>query len=703
MTQKLKGLQGYYDRTDDPAYAAKGYDQHIFIAGRILQSAEMNEIQRAASTKLKGIADALFKDGDIVRDCRCAINKTPVAGSSTSFTYVATLEAGAVYVRGQVRGVPQTPAQGLTLTGTNTEVIGLWMTAEVYTDADEKNLLDPAVATQGYGEPGAYRLRTQLAWGLDKDNVQDGEFFPVYYVDNGELRAKEPPPNLDAVTQAIARYDVDSNGSNYVINGMRVSRLTDDANGDQVYSIASGRARVNGFGISQNSARRQTLKINIDKKSIPKETQAAPKPDAANGNKQFITVNRQPLMALSSVLILKYRDDMSWIPTSAPSEVLPNSFGKVATIAELATASVKFVVGTDFTFNPNTQTLSWTTGGKRPGTGDTVTMKGNTWEAYNVPQSDIEDKGFYVQDAIPGVIGDPALGFTVEFAYTYKLPRIDRLVVTEDGLYTWIIGIASDTTPVAPPVPNNVLSLCQVVQAWTSNPDDTRIVNDGVRMVPMNTLEQMNERLDKLTDMVAQVNLISDINVRDAGAKKGLFVDPFINDDQRDDGQDQDLAITGGCLQLPIKGYPLEPQVGGASAITKVEECDGVDEVILSNLAYTADMKVNPYMSFGVFPGTAILNPQIDRWVTTTTSAVAPETRYFTTTVYAPWTIGSVHGQSLVTGRVETSELAGTSTADAEFLREITVQFEISGWLANETLSQVLFDGVDVTSSVVQI
>ena len=262
-------------------------------------------------------------------------------------------------------------------------------------------------------------------------------------------------------------------------------------------------------------------------------------------------------------------------------------------------------------------------------------------------------------------------------------------------------------------MPDTLLSLCQVNQAWTTTVDDTKVINDGVRMVSMSTLEAMNSRLDNLTDMLAQVNLISDINVRDAGKKKGLFVDPFLNDTQRDalpeygPGKSatgvayqnlQTLAITGGCLQLPIAGTALEPTPRDATeGITEVTACDTVDEVVLGNTARTSDMKVNPYMAFDAFPAKVTITPQIDRWVDTKTVWTGPETRYFTITEFAPWTLGNVHGQTRVTGTTTTNELAGTKASDLEYLRQITINFTISGFKANETLSKVLFDGIDVT------
>jgi hypothetical protein len=63
-------LLDYYNRFDP----AKKYTKTLFLAGRIMQSAEGNEIQEYANYALKNIGDAIFKDGDVIRGCTCVID-----------------------------------------------------------------------------------------------------------------------------------------------------------------------------------------------------------------------------------------------------------------------------------------------------------------------------------------------------------------------------------------------------------------------------------------------------------------------------------------------------------------------------------------------------------------------------------------------------------------------------------------------------
>ncbi|MFP3025251.1 MAG: DUF4815 domain-containing protein, partial [Wolbachia sp.] len=51
-------LNAYYNRFNPD----KEYEKSLFLAGRGLQSAELNETQEYALSKLKGIGDAIFRD-----------------------------------------------------------------------------------------------------------------------------------------------------------------------------------------------------------------------------------------------------------------------------------------------------------------------------------------------------------------------------------------------------------------------------------------------------------------------------------------------------------------------------------------------------------------------------------------------------------------------------------------------------------------
>ena len=211
----------YYDNFN----ASKNYEKILYRDGYTLQGAELNEAQSAAMHRLQGVADALFKDGDIIRDAGIIVNKE---------TGEVRAQSGAVYLRGAVRGVPEAT---FTIPVVGTVAVGIRLTQRVVSELEDPALYNPAIGSRGEGEPGAWRLQVNAAWGFDGDNG-DGELYVVYTVDDGELRAKEAPPTLDTFTQSIARYDRDSTA------GIHCGR-PDRAHGRGRRRRASG---LHGFG-----------------------------------------------------------------------------------------------------------------------------------------------------------------------------------------------------------------------------------------------------------------------------------------------------------------------------------------------------------------------------------------------------------------------------------------------------------------------
>ena len=164
---------------------ADGYDSVDFHADRRLQSRELNELQSLSEQRLRGIAGALFDEGSIIRDARCWVD----LASAT-----ASLEAGALYVAGAVRGVP--PAQ-LPVAITGTVQVGVYLQAEVVSEIDEPALRNPAVGTRGYLEAGASRTRRRLVWGVAGDGTP-GELFAVWEIEDGVVKPRDAAPLFPA-------------------------------------------------------------------------------------------------------------------------------------------------------------------------------------------------------------------------------------------------------------------------------------------------------------------------------------------------------------------------------------------------------------------------------------------------------------------------------------------------------------------------
>lgn len=543
-------------------------------------------------------------------------------------------------------------------------MIGVYLRETIVTEQEDLGLLDPAAETRNYNEPGAARLRVDPVWGFQGDG-QDGDFYPIYYVDDGLLRGKEAPPVLDSMSQAIARYDRDSTGSNYVVSGMTVSMLADSGS-NQVYSITEGRAYVNGWPMNLATARR----VIYPAEAVLQFVDSEPKVSDTIGL-QRVNIDRPPARNFTQVRITRQTTaNITRGPAAGTADTIPES--AVVDIVSIVQGDTTFVKGTDFKLTGGQ--VDWSLGGAEPATGSTYQCTFH--HISSVTPQDPDQKGFSVMGAVPGTL--------IMTSYNSMLPRIDRLCLTQDGQIVWIEGVSTAYNPVRPQVPQDVLALAQVHQTW----DDRRtIVNDGVRVVPMNEIEAYRRRMDLLTDLIALNTLKTDAGTREAIAKKNLFVDPFINDQMRDGGIDQNASSTQGTLSLPITAVPNTP----SRDVTKREVCSYTLETILSNTERTGWMKVNPYLAFDIMPSEVTLTPAVDRWQETSTTYTSPVTENFV--VYDP----SWHGPN-VFYHVVTQETrqVGTNSGDLAFLRQIEVKFQIKGFGPNEQLVSVTFDGLPV-------
>ncbi|GFS78661.1 DUF4815 domain-containing protein [Nephila pilipes] len=248
-------LNNYYNRSD------KEYEKSLFLAGRGLQSAELNEIQDYALSRLKGIGDAIFRDGDVITGANCIID-----GENGK----VTLEAGKIYLRGAVRSVEK---EEFIIPLSTTVRIGVFFALSTITELEDENLRDPAVGTRNYQEVGAARLKVSTIWGYQAEARFSGEFYPIYNIENGVLVRYSPPPQANIVTTALARYDKEANGS-YVVNGLEVmclQREEGDEKGKKTFVINEGKAHVDGYETQLPHSIRVSFDEDPDIKAVESE------------------------------------------------------------------------------------------------------------------------------------------------------------------------------------------------------------------------------------------------------------------------------------------------------------------------------------------------------------------------------------------------------------------------------------------------
>lgn len=640
-------LAGYYDRFNPQ----QGYEKLLFRAARGLQSAELNEMQSVVLERVRSIGDALFRDGDIVQGADIVVD--PDSGSTS-------VSQGLVYIRAGVREVPErtfaVPTAGIV-------TVGVWYVEETITEIEDPGLRDPAVGTRNYQEPGAGRLRISTTWGYDSDGSA-GQFFPVYTVENGVLQNRIEPPQLNAVIQAIARYDREANGS-YVVSGLSAQGIGIE-NEEQVISVSEGVANINGFKVDRPNAQRLRLAIDPTLQMVSSE----PKIFLPNGDGAMrVETNRAPIAEIiANQGTIEISETVTRGPFSGGRDPLVET--AVVQIVSVTQGGASYLPGTDYIQAGDE--VDWSpTGGAEPAPGSSYTV------VYryigDLPVDDLDPDGFTTSGAVAGT--------TVLTTYRWMLPRIDALALSQDGELRRIKGNANANRPAEPPIPSNQLLIAYLDQDWRGLP---RVRNDAVRAVPVSELEEMNDRIDRLFNLVAIERLRTDVSLREPSAKAGVFVDPFLDDDLRDQGVPQTAAIFGGVMTLPIAASVVDaPQNNN-----RVWTIDYDLVPVVEQLQRSGSMKINPYMSFEPIPASVRLEPAVDQWTIVNTLWASDITRRFVTG--GGWGVLSQNTQTEVRVNLRREE-------QAEFLRVRDVGFEVEGFGPSERLVELTFDGIDLT------
>ena len=172
QTPNGKNIDNYWNRYD----TSKEYREILFRDGYGTQASEINELESITAAHVRGIGDAIFSDGDIIKDAQISVDAS--SGSVTA-------EAGQVYIAGTVYSVP---ASAFTIPIQGTFSIGIRLRETIVSEAEDAGLLNPAVGSRGQGEPGAWRRRVQAVWSYDGDGGT-GSFYPIYTIDDGVVRA----------------------------------------------------------------------------------------------------------------------------------------------------------------------------------------------------------------------------------------------------------------------------------------------------------------------------------------------------------------------------------------------------------------------------------------------------------------------------------------------------------------------------------
>ncbi|ALE02862.1 DUF4815 domain-containing protein [Bartonella ancashensis] len=620
----------------------------VFYGERsFLQSGELNELQTIIRGRHDRLGRLVAKEGDRIERADAFVDKD---GKKV------TLTDGKIYIAGDIFPVSEAILDNISMIGR--VEIGVRLQKQWITSDDDSQLLGQIPGTLAEGEPGAARETAGLVWAL-KDDQQQGVFFPVYILHDGILIDQKAPSLLEPTMQAIATYD--RAHGHYIVNGCRVTALGSN-DGKQVFSIQEGEANINGFKRKRFAALRHEEQEEFSEGIVPSETHIF---STKEGETSFtFKAYSSPIAAIHSLLLTKEKTvNVTRGAMISGRDGLPDK--SITAFIKIVQGKKEFKEGADF--KKTGDTIDWAPVGDEPDPGSTYTV------TYRYRAHGVAD-GVTAEEI---TVSGGAEGGDVIVSYSYKLPRIDRIGLNIQGDIVYIKGVSVDH-PMAPSVPDNVLSLATITNNWIDFP---LVVNDGTRVASYDEMWRYFNHILSLERNMQLERIKNNVGSREPVSKKGMFVDPFLNDDFRDVGENQSGAVGSGILQLAI-----EPTFYHADLKHPVT-LDWDNEVIIAQELITACEKINPYQNFAPLPGTVTLIPATDFWHEQRTKWLSATTNHLF--------MGQLRGRSARKTQVN-DELVGAHEEQIDFLRQITLDFKIEGFAKGEILENLTFDSVSV-------
>jgi len=630
----------------------KGFQRLAFHYDRFLTANEMNVAQEIGADRVKNIADSFWRDGSLVSGG--AINLSPIADAMVT----AKLAAAKVYIRGAVHDIE---ARDIVVSAIGTVVVGIRLRTYTVSYEDDPTLKGMAPGTRAQGEPGASALVMKGRWGFDGDG-EDGDFFPIYTIKDGELETVPVPGMDDAWANLLARYDREAHGG-YVVEGFKVQAIGLE-NGKQVFTVSEGTINVYGY----KRTRPASYRLRVDEE--PEVMLLDDEPHAVSSGLQTIIVRFAPIAEIVEVTVIAEKTvTLTHGSYTGVSDALPDP--TVLSIRKVKQGGTVYDAATSYKLTG--ASIDWSPAGPEiaPGSTYQVTYRYLT----NVTPTNIQRDRFDITGA-----GDDTTAFV---KYRTKLPRFDAVVADQNGAISYLKGISSLYAPQVVVVPSTLHKLADIENQWGLVPNVRQVAT--VRM-PFNDLRGLENMVGDLYALVAEERLQRDVDRKEVTAKRGVFVDPLIDDDMRDQGIAQSGAIFSGKLWLPIIPTITNLPVGTTTLAY-------TEENIFEQRQITGETKINPYQVFGPPATDVTLNPSVDLWTDTvdiwTSVSTSRTVRAFFGTHVGNMFMGATQA---VVDRVTSS-----NTVAQETIRTRNVTFTVNKWGFNELLKSVKFDDIDVT------
>ncbi|AWD93037.1 tail protein [Bacillus phage vB_BceM-HSE3] len=593
MTNNFLSNAPYHDDYDP----SKGYTTLAALPGRVEQAREFTQLQTMFLDFLKRLGHTIHKNGSLVEGCGITLRQ----GS-------AIISKGKVYYDGIVF---DTPESTVTITGRGKEVVGVTRKDEVVTEIEDPSLRDPAQGFDNYNQAGSHRIKSTLKFVVDDPTAS-----PIYTIQDGQILNQEDRPQLDVITDLLARRTYDESG-NYRVQGLDLWVEPRDLD-TITLNVESGKAYVTGYEVVKPTS----SKITIPKALLTRQINTEPK-TYINGTNTY-KLNNKPVKAITRIkAAVEVTQNITRGSVAGGIDYLPNS--PVVSVVSVSQGGTTYAQGPDFQLTGDG--IDWLPSGIEPSIGSTYTVvyryhkfmtPGNDFLLSTTGQGD--NKDYYVDFSPSG--DNPVNNSTFDVDYEFYLSRKDLVGIDKYGNIRVFQGQPEVPRLVSTPINTNpdVLNLGSiylppnssnaVANSYAITRQNMEDLQNLLKRVEDSEYNQALEALDKeALDREGPTNL------------KGIFSDGFIGVTKADlTHPDFSAAFSfeDGEIRLPVtQAKPNDFKISDTSKIKtwgRLVTAPVTEEVTIDQPYATGTMLVNPY---NVFNRLALLNlsPAVDNWV----------------------------------------------------------------------------------------
>jgi hypothetical protein len=235
-----------------------------------------------------------------------------------------------------------------------------------------------------------------------------------------------------------------------------------------------------------------------------------------------------------------------------------------------------------------------------------------------------------------------------EVTYSYYVPRIDKLIITKDGEFKTLTGVAGKF-PLAPVDSEEGMTLFKLdIPAYTANVNSvvvSKVENKRYTMRDIGNLENRIRNVEYYTALSIAEKKATDTAIlyEDNATEKekyGIVADNFTGFNVADTlNADFKCSLEKGKLSAynNLKQIPLDVSTVGANTQRnkRTVSLNFTEEVVVDQSTATANVSIQPYL-YGTFDGQLTLTPQSDAWFSENQAPISISPTSVVPTINAP-------------------------------------------------------------------